>query len=87
MHRLLPLALVCLTLTRTDASKPNVVFIYTDDQAPFAVQAAGDNRFITPNIDRIFHEGAHLTQSFVTTQSGRIDMQSLRHRNADHGLD
>ena len=67
MHRLLPLALVCLTLTRTDASKPNVVFIYTDDQAPFAVQAAGDNRFITPNIDRIFHEGAHLTQSFVTT--------------------
>ena len=67
MHRLLPLALVCLILTRTDASKPNVVFIYTDDQAPFAVQAAGDNRFITPNIDRIFHEGAHLTQSFVTT--------------------
>ncbi len=46
---------------------PNIVFIYTDDQAPFAVHAAGDQRFITPNIDRIFHEGAHLTNSFVTT--------------------
>ena len=49
------------------AAKPNIVFIYTDDQAPFAVNAAGDDRFITPNIDRIFHEGAHLTNSFVTT--------------------
>ena len=48
-------------------AKPNVVFIYTDDQAPLAVNAAGDTRFITPNIDRIFHEGAHLTNSFVTT--------------------
>lgn len=48
-------------------ARPNVVFIYTDDQAPFAVNAAGDTRFITPNIDRIFHEGAHLQNSFVTT--------------------
>lgn len=48
-------------------AKPNIVFIYTDDQAPFAVNAAGDSRFITPNIDRIFHEGAHLKNSFVTT--------------------
>ncbi|MCG8652111.1 MAG: sulfatase-like hydrolase/transferase [Pirellulales bacterium] len=48
-------------------NKPNIVFIFTDDQAPRAVAAAGDSRFITPNIDRIFHEGAHLTNSFVTT--------------------
>ncbi len=49
------------------ATRPNIVFIFTDDQAPFAVNAAGDERFITPNIDRIFHEGAHLRNSFVTT--------------------
>jgi len=48
-------------------SRPNIVFILTDDQAPFAVAAAGDERFVTPNIDRIFHAGAHLTNSFVTT--------------------
>lgn len=49
------------------ASRPNILFIYTDDQAPRAVRAAGDERFVTPNIDRIFHEGAHLANSFVTT--------------------
>jgi len=49
------------------SARPNIVFILTDDQAPFAVRAAGDERFITPNIDRIFHEGAHLANSFVAT--------------------
>ena len=49
------------------ASPPNIVFIYTDDQSPLAVHAAGDKRFITPNIDRIFHEGSQLVNSFVTT--------------------
>ena len=51
----------------SEAAPPNVVFIYTDDQAPLAVRAAGDERFITPNIDRIFREGMQLTNSFVTT--------------------
>ena len=51
----------------TAASRPNIVFIYTDDQAPFAVRAAGDERFVTPHIDRIFREGVQLTNSFVTT--------------------
>ena len=41
------------------AARPNIVFIYTDDQAPRAVAAAGDKRFITPHIDKIFHQGAH----------------------------
>ena len=60
--------LLLLSFVSTELqAKPNVVFIYTDDQAPFAVNAAGDSRFITPNIDRIFHEGAHLSNSFVTT--------------------
>jgi choline-sulfatase len=48
-------------------ARPNIVFIYTDDQAPRAVAAAGDKRFITPHIDSIFHQGAHLTNAFVTT--------------------
>ena len=60
-------ALLIALLARPTLAKPNIVFIYTDDQAPFAVNAAGDSRFITPNIDRIFNEGAHLTNSFVTT--------------------
>jgi len=60
-------AVLALCPRALEADRPNIVFIYTDDQAPFAVAAAGDERFITPHIDRIFFEGAHLTQSFVTT--------------------
>ena len=64
---LILLALTASCTTAWAVTKPNIVFIYTDDQAPRAVAAAGDKRFITPNIDRIFREGAHLTNSFVTT--------------------
>tara|TARA_B100000519_G_C14253564_1_gene443810 strand:- start:1746 stop:3188 length:1443 start_codon:yes stop_codon:yes gene_type:complete len=66
-QRICWLILLLSLITSQLKAKPNVVFIYTDDQAPFAVNAAGDSRFITPNIDRIFHEGAHLKNSFVTT--------------------
>jgi len=61
---------------------PNIVFIFTDDQAPFAVRAAGDERFITPHIDRLFQEGAHLKNSFVVTpvcSPSRIEMITSRY--------
>lgn len=69
MRRIVFLLLTLVIFCRTASAdaRPNIVFVYTDDQAPFAVAAAGDKRFITPNIDRIFREGAHLTNSFVTT--------------------
>jgi uncharacterized sulfatase len=75
LHVLLMLCFTLLTVLPIDRAaaaeaavgRPNIVFLFTDDQAPFAVRAAGDKRFITPNIDRIFHEGAHLQNSFVTT--------------------
>ena len=68
MRKTAILFLAVVALCRpASAARPNIVFIFTDDQAPFAVAAAGDKRFITPNIDRIFREGAHLTNSFVTT--------------------
>ncbi|MBQ17970.1 MAG: N-acetylgalactosamine 6-sulfate sulfatase [Planctomycetaceae bacterium] len=67
MNNLYRLLLLLVGLVNTATARPNIVFIYTDDQAPRAVNAAGDKRFITPNIDRIFHEGAHLTNAFVTT--------------------
>lgn len=47
--------------------RPNIVFLYTDDQAPTAVGYLGHPNLKTPNIDRIFREGAHLSNSFVTT--------------------
>ena len=64
------LALLCLAPIggpAAEGARPNILFILTDDQAPYAVRAAGDERFITPNIDRIFHEGAHLKNAFVVS--------------------
>jgi uncharacterized sulfatase len=74
--------LVVSALATSTNAKPNIVFIYTDDQAPFAVNAAGDSRFSTPNIDRIFKEGAHLKNSFVTTpvcSPSRVGLISSRY--------
>ena len=47
--------------------KPNILFILTDDQAPWAMGASGDPNASTPNIDRLAHEGAYLKNVFITT--------------------
>lgn len=49
------------------AERPNIVFIYTDDQAPTAIGASGNQQIKTPHLDRLFSEGAYLVNSFVTT--------------------
>lgn len=49
------------------AARPNILFIYTDDQGPWAVGAEGAAQVKTPNIDRLFKEGARLTHAFVGT--------------------
>lgn len=47
--------------------RPNILFVYTDDQAPWGFGASGYSQAHTPNIDRLASEGANLTNSFVTT--------------------
>jgi uncharacterized sulfatase len=42
------------------AENPNILFIYTDDQAPWAIGASGNPDAITPNMDRLAQEGAYL---------------------------
>jgi N-acetylglucosamine-6-sulfatase len=48
-------------------SRPNLVFIYTDDQRWDAMSCAGHPFLKTPNIDRIAREGARFRNAFVTT--------------------
>ena len=64
----------CLTLvlmlcgcSAGPVSHPNIVFIFTDDQAPWALGASGYPHALTPNIDRLFNEGAYLVNAFTTT--------------------
>jgi uncharacterized sulfatase len=47
--------------------RPNIIFIMTDDQGPWAFGAAPNANARTPNMDRLRTEGARLTNYFVTT--------------------
>ena len=49
------------------ARRPNIVFMFTDDQRWDSMGCAGHPFLKTPNMDRIAREGAMFTNSFVTT--------------------
>lgn len=85
-----------------DQHRPNILFIYTDDQAPWAMGLEGHPQLETPNIDRIAEEGAYLPNSFTTTpvcSPSRASLLTSRYgtelgitewistvREPDHGL-
>lgn len=61
---LLSTVAVCIA---QEPPRPNIVFIYTDDQAPTAVGFAGNDQLQTPHLDRLAQDGAVLRNAFVTT--------------------
>ena len=57
--------LMVFTTISTVESKPNVLLIFTDDHAQWAVGAYGNKEVHTPNIDRLAKEGMIFTQGFT----------------------
>ncbi|HVJ66911.1 MAG TPA: sulfatase-like hydrolase/transferase [Caulifigura sp.] len=53
--------------THAAAARPNVLFIQTDDQGPWALGLSGHPDARTPNLDRLFRSGAWLKKSFTVT--------------------
>ncbi len=51
---------------KNEASKPNILFIMTDDHTKQAMSAYSSKLIHTPNIDRIAEEGILFKKSFVT---------------------
>ncbi len=49
------------------SSRPNIIFIVTDDQRWDELRCAGNNIIQTPNIDKIAESGVQFTHAFVTT--------------------
>ena len=47
------------------SAQPNIVLIISDDHAYQAISAYGNNLIKTPNIDRLAHQGALFTKSYV----------------------
>ena len=56
-----------LEVHAANANRPNIIFIYTDDQADWTVGAYGNPQAHTPNLDRLAAQGARLTNALVTT--------------------
>jgi choline-sulfatase len=48
-------------------SRPNIVFLYTDDQAQWAMGAYGNRDIRTPNFDRLARSGAIFYNAFTVT--------------------
>ncbi len=87
---LIPLALTffaasCLGVTRAQSSRPNFLFILTDDQRFDAVGYAGHPIVKTPNIDKLAQRGVRFLNSFVTTPicaASRASILSGRYERA-----
>lgn len=46
---------------------PNILFIYTDDQAPWAIGSSGNEQAITPNLDKLAAQGMSFPNGYTTT--------------------
>lgn len=57
----------CAAAVEPQGKRPNIVFIYTDDQAPSAIGLAGHPQVKTPHLDALFRQGAWLKNAFTTT--------------------
>ncbi len=56
----------CKDITKTEGleEKPNIVFIFTDDQTYSSVQALGNNEIITPSLDKLVKGGTSFTHAY-----------------------
>lgn len=50
-----------------DPQRPNVVFVVTDDQGPWALGCAGNDEIRTPNIDQLANDGLRLSRFFCAS--------------------
>lgn len=57
----------CVQIAGGAQPRPNIVFIYADDHAPWALGVAGHPDAVTPHLDRLARQGARLVNAFTTT--------------------
>lgn len=64
MNKSILYSFICLVSFFVKAQeKPNIIFILTDDQQYNTIHTLGNNKIITPNIDKLVHEGT----TFINT--------------------
>jgi len=64
------------------AQRPNILFIFTDDQASWALGSSGNSQAFTPNLDRLAKQGAMFSNAFVVTpvcSPSRVELMTSRY--------
>ena len=51
-------------ITSSELKKPNIIFLFSDDQSYTAVNALGNKEIITPTMDKMIEEGVTFTHSY-----------------------
>ena len=53
------------TLHAAAATKPNILFIFADDQRADTIAALGNAHIQTPNLDRLVHRGVSFNRAYM----------------------
>ena len=61
------LGMFLVSLATAKERRPNVLFILTDDQAPWALGVSGHPNADTPHLDKLFKQGIYLKKAYVVT--------------------
>ena len=54
-------------MVSTETNRPNILFILSDDQGPWAMQCAGTSELQTPNLDRLAETGIRFENFFCAS--------------------
>lgn len=75
--RLALLFLLATIATAGEAPKPNILFLFSDDQRADTIAALGNRRVRTPNLDRLVEQGTTFTRAYcMGAQQGAVCVPS-----------
>lgn len=71
------LVLLCVVLRAAETEKPNIIFLFTDDQRADTIAALGNGNIHTPNLDRLVAQGTTFTRAYcMGAQQGGVCVPS-----------
>ncbi|WP_373493349.1 sulfatase-like hydrolase/transferase, partial [Aquiflexum sp.] len=59
------IVILMFSCSQKEPVKPNVLFLFTDDQRADALSLTGNKHIQTPNIDQLAREGSFFTNAYV----------------------
>lgn len=67
LNSIVVLSFFVLSVTRAQEKKPNVIFIFSDDQRFNSLSMTGDPVVQTPNIDQLAKQGVFFNNAYITS--------------------